>query len=220
MTASAAWVNRPHRGLGFIGMDSNRNSPWEVTGCQEGACKKPEGGTGLSIQSCGADPPSHAQQGCSRVCTGPSASTLGQKVKRLSPDLQLGQHFLSIHPSPLPHCLAVGIHSKHQPHQEHIRVILCSQVGDGCMTVRGMGLQFFHFPFAQAFSGGKKIINNRKIFKSSPALPPSPSCPLFAGEQGLPQLLKDFSCSRRAAMLNTGPAWVSKSPGFGKRAYI
>lgn len=91
------------------------------------------------------------------------------------------------------------------------------------MTIRGIVLQFFYFPFSRqkGFPFSSEEIN-KKIFKSSPTLPPSPSCLLLAGKgEGLPQLL-DFADLRRVVcsnsyMLNAGPVSVLKSPGFGKR---
>lgn len=47
------------------------------------------------------------------------------------------------------------------------------------MAVRGTSLQFF---FLEIFKKEK----GKKIFKSFPTLPPSPSCLLLAGKQGLP----------------------------------
>jgi len=99
-----------------------------------------------------ADAHPQAQQGCSRVCTGPSASTLGQEIGGLTTSLRLGQYFLLTHRGlPAQHS-AVGIRIEHQPHQEHVGVILHSQAGHSLMAEKGTGLQFFHFPFAQRSS--------------------------------------------------------------------
>lgn len=100
VTASAALVNRPHHGLGFIWMDFDH--PHErLWAARMGHAKGWRVGTGLSFQSCGADPHSQAQQGCSGVCTGPSASTLEQKIGGLATSVWLGQYFLFIHTTAL-----------------------------------------------------------------------------------------------------------------------
>lgn len=124
---------------------------------RKGHAKSWRVGTGLSIQNCGADPCSQAQGGCSRVCTGPSASILGQKIGG-SGHKPLAWAVLLIYPYGSGSSV-LGCGYSHQAsalsgaHQSY--PVLSGWTWP--IALRGTGFQFFHFPFARVSSEKKKI---------------------------------------------------------------